>query len=144
MKINNKKLKGKLFIILLTASMFLLFGTFQGHLTIVQAASGTFEEDFTTTTYMDGANTDVSGWGTGSVTNTKKKPSIIGSISSALIGNALDIFIADHIAYVTDNIGRFKVVNISDPTNPFILGSYDIIDTAPSVFVVDEIGMYVW
>ncbi|MHA1954350.1 MAG: LVIVD repeat-containing protein, partial [Candidatus Heimdallarchaeaceae archaeon] len=140
MKIENTKLIGKGILILLFTSLFLLFGTFQGNIITVQASSGTFDEDFTTTTYMDGGNTDVEGWGTGSVQNPKKQPLVIGSISSALIGNALDIFISDHIAYATDNIGKFKVVNISDATNPFILGSYDLIDTAPSVFVVNEIA----
>ena len=33
----------------------------------VQAATGTFDEDFTTTTFMDGSNTNVSGWGTGEI-----------------------------------------------------------------------------
>ena len=140
MIINKNRLIGRgIIIILITSSLFLI-GTFQSTITTITGASGSYDEDFLTTTYMDGANTNVTGWGDGSLSNIKKKPTIIGSISSSLIGNALDIFIADHIAYVTDNLGSMKVINISDPTNPFILGTYTTPDIAASVFVEDQIA----
>ena len=100
-----------------------------------QAASGSFSEDFTTTTYMDGANSNVSGWGTGFIENSKKKPSIVGSISSSLIGNTVDVFVDGDYAYVTNQAEGLKVVDITDPTNPYILGTYVTDSLAESVYV---------
>ncbi|MCG3220376.1 MAG: hypothetical protein H7641_03265, partial [Candidatus Heimdallarchaeota archaeon] len=105
---------------------------------VIQAATGIYSEDFTTTTYMDGANTNTSGWGTGAIENSKKKPIVIGSISSSLIGNALDVFIDGNYAYVTDDLTGLNVVDISDPSNPFPIGSFDTSGIAYSVQVAGD------
>ena len=135
MKIENNKLIGKGILILLFTSLFLLFGTFQGNIITVQAASGTFDEDFTTTTNMDGSNTNVTGWGTGAIESSKKKPEIVGSISSTFIGNTIDVFVDGDYAFVTNQGEGLKVVNITDPTNPYIIGTYVTDNIAQSVYV---------
>ena len=84
---------------------------------------------------MDGANTNTSGWGTGKIENTRKKPNIVGSIGDGLIGNTIDVFVSGDFAYVTNQDEGLKVVNITDPSNPFIIGSYDTPDLAQSVFI---------
>ncbi|MCK5157603.1 MAG: hypothetical protein KAR08_00475, partial [Candidatus Heimdallarchaeota archaeon] len=61
----NSKLIGRTFIIILLFSFITFFNSNLNPNQITQAASGTFAEDFTTTTYMDGANTNTTGWGTG-------------------------------------------------------------------------------
>ena len=126
---------GRIVIILLLFSFFAFSNQESNIIYTVNAASGSFSEDFTTTTYMDTSETNITGWGTGSIENIVKKPSIIGSINSALIGNVIDVFIDGDYAYVTNEDEGLKVVNITDPTSPFIIGSYDTDDIAQSVYV---------
>jgi hypothetical protein len=122
-------------IIILFLSLFIFFNFQSSPIQTIQAASGTFTEDFTTTTHMDAVNTNVSGWGTGSIENSRRKPTIIGSISSGLIGDALSVFVDGDYAYVTDKDEGLKVVNITDPTNPHKIGSYDTPNIAQSIYV---------
>ncbi len=127
--------EGRIVIILLLFSFFVFSNQESNLIYNVNAASGSFSEDFTTTTYMDGANTNTSGWGTGSIENLKKKPSIVGSISSSLIGNTLDVFVDGNYAYVTNEEEGLKVVNITDPSTPNVVGTYDTADIAQSVYI---------
>jgi hypothetical protein len=120
----NIKWRGRIMITILFLSVFIFFNFQSSPILTTQAASGSFYEDFTTTTYMDGVNTNVSGWGTGSIENSKKKPTIVGSISSSLIGNTIDVYIDGDYAYVTNEGEGLKVVNITDPTNPYVIGTY--------------------
>ena len=131
----NSKWRGKIFIFLLLFSLIAFFYNGSSPIQFTRAASGTFNEDFTTTTYMDGAETNTSGWGTGTIENSRKKPTIVGSIGFSLIGSTVDVFIENNYAYVTNQIEGLKIVNISDSSNPFIIGSYDTASTAQSVFV---------
>jgi hypothetical protein len=131
----NIKWRGRIMIIILFLSVLIFFNLQSSPILTTQAVSGTFSEDFTTTTYMDAVNTNVSGWGTGSIENSRKKPTVVGSISSTLIGNTLDVFVDGNYAYITNQDDGLKVVNITDPTNPNIIGSYVTTDIAQSVFV---------
>ncbi len=130
----NSNLRGKIFIFLLLFSFFTIFHSNLNPLQTTLASSGMFSEDFTTTTYMDGAQTNVTGWGTGSIENSKKKPTVVGNIGYSLIGNALDVFIDGDYAYVTNDEG-LHIVNITDPTDPNIIGLYVTPDIAQSIFV---------
>jgi hypothetical protein len=131
----NIKWRGKIIIIVLFSSLFIFFNSQSSPILTTQAASGSFSEDFTSTTYMDGAQTNATGWGIGSIENSKKKPTIVGSISSSLIGNAVDVYIDGDYAYVTNEGEGLKVVNITDPTNPYVIGTYVTNSTAQSVYV---------
>ena len=132
---NVIKWEGRIIIILLLFSFFAFSNQDSDLIFNVSAASGSFSEDFTTTTYMDTSETNTTGWGTGSIENIVQKPSIIGSVNSALIGNVIDVFIDGDYAYVTNEEEGLKIVNITDPTSPFIIGSYDTDSIAQRVFV---------
>ncbi len=135
MKLNNRKLKGKGVLILIVTSLFLFSGILLDMTSIVNASSGTFEEDFTTTTYMDSFETNSSGWGTGAVESSKQKPTLVSSISSTFIGNTLDVFVDGNIAYVTNEAEGLKAVNITDSANPYIIGTYTTADVAQGIVV---------
>ncbi|NPD88148.1 MAG: hypothetical protein HGN29_05475 [Asgard group archaeon] len=138
MRKNKIKFKGRMIVFILLFSLFVFLSPLQNDTTVIQAASSTFNEDFTSTTYMDVSNTNVSGWGTGNIENSKKKPTLVGSISSFLIGNTLDVFVDGNYAYVTNQGEGLKIVNITDPTNPAIIGSYDTPNIAQSVYVAGD------
>lgn len=140
MKKKNSKWRGRIMIVILLLNLFIFFNSKSSPILSTQAASGTFDEDFTTTTYMDVPNTNVSGWGTGTIENSKKKPSIVGSISSSLIGTTVDVCIDGNYAYVTNQEDGLKILNITDPSNPHIIGSYDTPNIAYSVFVEGDIA----
>jgi hypothetical protein len=131
----NIKWSGRIMIIVLFLSLVIFFNFQSSPIITTQAASGSYTEDFTTITNMDGTNTNASGWGTGKIENSKKEPTLVGMISSSLIGNTLDVFVEGDYAYVTNQAGGLKVVNITDPTNPHINGTYDTFDIAQSVYV---------
>ena len=122
-------------VVILFLSIFIFFNFESSPILTTRAASGTFNEDFTTTTYMDGANSNATGWGTGTIENSRRKPTIVGSISSSLIGDTIDVFIDGNYAYVTNQAEGLKVVNITDPTNPYVIGTYDTDSIAQSVYV---------
>ena len=129
------KLGGKAFIFILIFSFIAFLNNNSNPIQLAQAASGTFTEDFTTTTYMDEANTNSSGWGTGVIEISKKKPEIVGNIGSGLIDDTVDVFVEGDFAYVTNQGEGLKVVNITDSTNPFINGTYITYNIAESVYV---------
>ena len=135
MRNNKTKIKGRVIVFMLIFSLFVFLSPLQKDTSLIQAASGSYTEDFTTITNMDGTNTNASGWGTGKIENSKKEPTLVGMISSSLIGNTLDVFVEGDYAYVTNQDEGLKVVNITDPTNPNIIGSYVTADIAQSVFV---------
>jgi hypothetical protein len=133
---NNKAVfKEKMIVFMLILSLFIFLIPLQNDTSLIQAASGSFSEDFTATTYMDGAQTNATGWGTGTIENSRRKPTLVGSISSSLIGNTLDVFIDGNYAYVTNQDEGLKVLNITDPTNPSTIGYYDTANIAQSVFI---------
>ena len=75
----------------------------------VSAASNSYGDDFSTTTYMDAANTDADGWGTGHLELPAAAPELVGSLS---IG-ATQILVDGNIAYVINNGDGFYIVNIT-------------------------------
>lgn len=80
-----------------------------------------FIEDFTTTTYRDAITTNVTGWGSGSISLPEKQLTLVSSLGIA--GNPSGIAISGDYAYVTVSTGGLYVVDISDITNPHIIGS---------------------
>ena len=101
---------------------------------ISYAATGFYTENFSSQTYEDQLSNDVSGWGKGEL-SLRKKLSVIGSISSSFVGNALDIVIDGNYAYVTNEEYGLVVLNITVPSNPSIIGTYETANVASSVFV---------
>jgi len=86
------------------------------------AASGNFIEDFTTTTYMDPI-TNVSGWSSGEISIPRKNLSLVGYVDTA--GRTFGLDLSGDCAYaVAWDWGGLQVINISDPTSPFINGTY--------------------
>ncbi|RDE11255.1 MAG: hypothetical protein C4K49_12005 [Candidatus Thorarchaeota archaeon] len=88
----------------------------------VNAETSSFAEDFTTTTFMDVAHTNATGWGSGSVKLPSRVPTLEGSCSFP--GVIVDIAIEGRYMYVTD--GAFHVMNITDPVHPTQLGSVSV------------------
>ncbi|MFX0208065.1 MAG: Ig-like domain-containing protein [Candidatus Hodarchaeota archaeon] len=81
-----------------------------------------FNEDFTSTTYRDPI-TNVEGWGTGSVRSPKKSFSLAGTIDSP--GSAVGVYVEGNYAYIADEIGGVRIIDISDPTTPTFAAVYD-------------------
>ena len=135
MKNKQVSIKSKIIVFVLLSSLFMVIIPFNDNKSVMQASTGIYTEDFTSTTYMDDSSTNVTGWGTGSIENSKKKPTIVGSISSALIGETIDVFVEGDFAYITNQDQGLKVVNITDITNPFINGTYITYNVAEGVYI---------
>ncbi|MFW9992466.1 MAG: hypothetical protein ACFFD4_10515 [Candidatus Odinarchaeota archaeon] len=88
----------------------------------VQAASGSFTEDFSGTTHMDVSETSTTGWGGGSVSNPFQKPKWIARVDTD--GYANNFRIAGDVLYVCDGSTGIKTYDISDVSSPTLLDSY--------------------
>jgi len=138
MSFNKIDFRRRTIILLLFLTGLLNLNTNNPSVTTVQAASGTFIEDFTTTTYIEGTQTNVTGWGTGTIENSRKKPTIVSSISSSLIGNTINVFVQGNYSYVTNANDGLKAVNITNPIEPNIVGSYSTPGIAMAVYVDED------
>ena len=114
-------------IIVLLLSVLIFFNFQSSPILTTQAASGTFNEDFTTTTYMDGTNTNITGWGTGSIQTPRKKPEIISQLDSTFVGEVQCVSVDGNFAYIgtlsQTSEYHLKTIDISDLTNPDPVGS---------------------
>ncbi len=90
-------------------------------------------EDFTTTTYRDLSNTNVTGWGDGTIRLPNNAPTIAGTCNTP--SSAVGVFVAGNYAYVADHVSGLQVINITDPTAPSIAGTCNTPDSARGVFV---------
>lgn len=95
------------------------------NISLIQAATGIYSEDFTTTIYLDEENTNTTGWGTGLIENSFKKPNLVGSLSSIDIGDALNVFVEGDYAHIVAGDSGYHLVNITDISNPFKISSYN-------------------
>ncbi|MFW9991689.1 MAG: hypothetical protein ACFFD4_06490 [Candidatus Odinarchaeota archaeon] len=103
----------------------------------VRAASGAYNEDFTTTTYQDLVITNVSGWGSG-IINLPRKSLTLAGASNDFVPE--DIFIDGNYAYVADFTDGLIVVNVTDPSNPVNVSSYATAGNANGVHVDGNIA----
>ncbi len=94
--------------------------------------SYSYVEDFTSDTYMDSLNTNVSGWGTGSL-HLPNKPTLIGTCDTPW--RADDIYVSGDYAYMNDLRHGLQIIDVSDPTNPVRVSSYDTPSLEYGVFV---------
>ncbi|NPD88149.1 MAG: hypothetical protein HGN29_05480 [Asgard group archaeon] len=138
MKKNNTTLKNHIFVFLLVANLCFFLIPFQNDISLTKAATGIYSEDFTTTAFMDGTNTNTSGWGTGSIENSKQKPTLVGSISSALIGNALNVFVEGDYAHIAAAESGYQLVNVTDLSDPSKISAYDTAGQAMNLHVDGE------
>ncbi len=86
------------------------------------AVANLYEEDFTTTTYQDGGATTAL-WDT-SAGEIRLHPfalSVVGTADTP--ANAYGVAVAGDHAYVADGTGGLQIVDISDPTNPSVVGT---------------------
>jgi len=112
--------KGLIFIVILSLSMGIMF---IGNVQNVEAVTETFVEDFTTTTYMDAANTNATGWGTGEISCPEKQLELVGEFKD--LGRTFDVAISGDNAFVSDSYG-LRVIDISDYSNPTQIGFYEV------------------
>ncbi|GAG84631.1 unnamed protein product, partial [marine sediment metagenome] len=87
----------------------------------VKAAPDIHFEDFTATTYKDSSPTTVSGWGTGSIYLPPRNPSLI--IQYSIANAIMDVHVSGSYAYVTYFDAGMHVVDVSNPSNPSIVGT---------------------
>ncbi|MHA1927765.1 MAG: hypothetical protein ACTSV2_04190 [Candidatus Thorarchaeota archaeon] len=104
----------------------------------VEAASDFYTEDFTTTTYLDDANTNATGWGDGSLTLANKEPILMNTFDTG--AQAYDVCIDGQLAYVSTYGNGVRIVNISDPSQPEEIGNYSIHNKALNVDVEGDIA----
>ncbi len=101
------------------------------HVQSVEGISGTYDEDFTTTTYMSSYGNNVSGWSSGTINLPLK---ITNASAYNTPGYAWDVFVNGNYAYVADGSG-LQIVDISNPTDPINVSAYNTTSFAYNVFV---------
>ena len=120
-KRRNNLINGS-FLILIFLSVSLIIQN-SPNLQTVEGYSGSFNEDFTTTTYLDESSTTAEGWGDGSLLSAHKTPEIMGSYPTTSYSLGLDVF-GDY-AFIADWDNGLKILNISQPNSPTYVSSYD-------------------
>ncbi|MFX0057137.1 MAG: LVIVD repeat-containing protein, partial [Candidatus Heimdallarchaeota archaeon] len=125
----------KIFI-LLTLILSLIFTV--SKIPTIVAADGTFTEDFTTTTYRDSANTNVSGWGTGTIELPMRRPELKSTFDTP--HSVTSVYVSGNYAYVTDAesgvANAYLILDISDPLNPILIGNCSLPDNPIDSVVV--------
>ncbi|MCP3999225.1 MAG: hypothetical protein GY722_29790, partial [bacterium] len=98
-----------------------------------------FSEDFTTTTYEDPVNTTAD-WNTadGELKLPPFVPSLIGSAWAQ--NRAVSVEVAGDHAYVADRNGGLRVFNISNPSNPYPVGSRDTPGSARELAIAGNLA----
>ena len=86
------------------------------------AGTGSYSEDFLTTTCCDLTATNASGWGVGSVSLPHKSPVLLGNCDTPDEANG--VWVDGGIAYVADYDAGMQVINVTDPRSPTSLSSY--------------------
>ncbi len=101
-------------------------------LPLTAQAQQSHTEDFTTTTYEDAVNTTAD-WNTanGELKLYPFVPSLVGSHDTP--AGAGDIAVSGDLAFVADGTSGLQVIDITDPTNPDPLGSFNTAGTARGV-----------
>ncbi|MFX0064115.1 MAG: LVIVD repeat-containing protein [Candidatus Hermodarchaeota archaeon] len=126
-------------VVLLMGLMSIIFLFFTRTPTVI-AASGSFEDDFYNTDYLDLINTNVTidydAWGDGTLRLPDKEPTLAGTYDTS--GYAKAVFIEGQMALIADGSAGLLVLNITDPVNPTLLDSYDTSGLALDVYVVDR------
>jgi hypothetical protein len=115
------------------------------------ATPQTYFEDFTTTTYKDPVQTTAD-WNTtlGELRLPPFVPTLTGSYDAPVDGFS-DVAVSGDHAFVADGSIGLQVMDISNPSNPVLAGSYDVPNDASSVAVAGnyafvaggESGLYV-
>ncbi len=91
----------------------------------VQAASsGTFTEDFTTTSYMDSYNTNVSRWGSGEIELPRKNPIYQDLLKVSTTGNSIIVDGEDY-AYIGGAYDGLYILDVSSPDAMTLEGYYN-------------------
>ncbi len=89
----------------------------------VQAATGFFSEDFTTTDHMDvWGITNATGWGTGTVELPNRSLTVVGTYDTPY--HASNLFVEGNYVFIADELWSLQVANITDPTNPTNASAY--------------------
>jgi len=97
------------------------------------AITDSFTEDFTSTTYRDAGNTNVTGWGDGQIINPKKNITHVGTCATP--DRARDVFISGNYAYIANLYAGLSIINITDPTKPILVTTINTPDSAEHVLV---------
>jgi hypothetical protein len=94
--------------------------------------TGFYNEDFTTTTYQDAIETNVSGWGNGQLQIPRNNPILAGSYDT--FGTPREVFVTGDYAFIADGSNGLVVVNVTNPSQPTLAGTYAT-SNARDVFV---------
>ena len=85
-------------------------------------SNGILVEDFSTITYMDSFNSNVTGWGSGTIELPRQNPQYLDSIR--LDGSANNLYVEGGLAYVGTSDG-FYIIDVSNPTTLSMIGYYN-------------------
>ncbi len=125
-----------------TVFLFLIFiSTNIRENSVLSDTSGTYVEDFTTTTKLDTSNTDAIGWGTGSLQLPVEDPAYADLIKVSTTCN--NVLIDGNYAYLTCGSSGLFIFDISNPTNLNLVGYYNDsveVNTFYAVVVEDDIA----
>lgn len=71
---------------------------------------------------------------------SKEIPSKLQVLGGYSIGNALRVYVLDQVAYVASSEQGLQIVDVSDPSHPSLLRTYDALKSANGIWVADDIA----
>ena len=90
---------------------------------IQSATSGSVDDWFDTTTYMDTSNSNVTGWGTGQIELPCKNPEFQDTIKPSTTTSSVSV--VGNYAYLSGAYNGFYIIDISTPTDMSLAGYYN-------------------
>jgi hypothetical protein len=124
--------------ILLRSAMAALFFVWLPH-GATRAATNKYVESFNATTYKDAANTTAL-WetSTGELKLAPFVPSLVGAYDTPDL--AFGVAVSGDLAFVADQSGGLRIINITNPASPSLVGTYDTPGTALGVAVAGDLA----
>jgi len=92
-----------------------------------------YAEDFTSPSYLDAANTNASGWGTGTLSLPKQTADQVGFCNFST--NVYGVYVSGDYAYVAAQTAGLQVINITNPSQPYVVDSSGAMVQAVDVWV---------
>lgn len=132
---SRRSLKTSVTSLLLLGAMGMLL---LANISAVAASSGSYEEPFRATGFMDSAKTNASGWGDAHLWLPRHNFALTNYCDTP--GFAFGVAVSGHYAYIADELSGLQVINVTNPLHSALLGSYSTSGYAFGVAVAGGIA----